>query len=398
MAGARAYAEVARLVPRSGGEYRYLSELLHPSVGYLAGWGSLLVGFSAPIAVDALAAGDFVQRLLPGVDAKWLGAGLIGLLTLVHAIGLRTSTWVQNSLVAVKVALVAGFAGIGLLGGHNAWPTWHPPGQVADFRVEPFAASLFYIAFAFSGWNAATYAAEEFQDPKRDVPRAMLIGCGLVGVLYGLVNWVFVANLTPTQASAVFQYDAQRVTLGHVLAQQWVGDAGARVMSAVIAALFVSAISAMTFVGPRVYAAMAKDGFLPQVFAGTQGRPPTASVILQGALAIVIVLTHGLQQVLQNMGAILSLFAALTVASLFKVRFGKSNRPRPPLISLLSAGLYALLTAWMLFFAFRTELSCYLVNSAAPACATQPHLLLWIVSVAGVALAAFAVTRARQAR
>jgi APA family basic amino acid/polyamine antiporter len=393
LAGARAYATVAQLVPRSGGEYRYLSELLHPALGYLAGWASLLVGFSAPVAVDALAAGSFANVLAPSLDVRWVGGLLILVLTLLHVLGMRTSARTQNALAVLKACLVIGFAVVGVASGNHAWPTWQPPTVHPGFPLRAVANNLFFITFAFSGWNAATYAAEEFERPARDVPRAMLIGCGLVAVLYLVVNWVFVANITPAQATAVFAYETKRVTLGHLIAHELVGDVGARIMSGVIIALFISAISSMTFVGPRVYAAMAKDGFLPRVFAGSEGKPPVASVLLQSSLALLIVLTHSLQQALSNVGAILQLFAAMTVFSLFRVRWGRPDLARPPVPSLIAAGLYAALTAWMLYLSFGGELACYVRMAEPSACAAQPHTLLWIAVVAMVALVAYGTTR-----
>ena len=197
LSGARAYAGIAQIVPKSGGEYRYLSTLVHPALGYLAGWASLLLGFSAPIAIDAIAACAFANTLAHWVDPKLFAALLIIVLTGVHAIGLRFSVNAQNSLVLIKIVLVVGFVVVGLAGGQNTWPDWQPPSRSASFPLGPFMQNLFYIAFAFSGWNAAVYAASEFRNPKRDVPRAMVLGCGLVGILYLCVNWVFVANLTP---------------------------------------------------------------------------------------------------------------------------------------------------------------------------------------------------------
>lgn len=377
LAGSRAYATVARIVPRSGGEYRYLSDLLHPSLGYVAGWGSLLLGFSAPVAVDAVAAGAFTGTLVRGVDERLVGVGLIVVLTALHAAGLHMSKWTQNLLVAVKALLLVGFVAVGLSLGRSEWPTWAPPHASAGFPLGPFMTSLFFIAFAFSGWNAAAYAAEEFETPERDVPRAMLIGCALVAVLYLLVNWVFVANLTPERAAVVFDYETSRITLGHLVMRDIVGDAGAKVMSVFVIVAFVSSMSAMTFVGPRVYAAMAADGFLPRVLMAKTGRPPAWSVGLQGGIALAIVYAHELSQVMQNLGAILTLFAALTAASLFRVRVARPDLPAPSVASLLAAALYAGSAAWMLYFGLQGK----------------THLLKWIALVVGVALAAYAVTR-----
>jgi len=377
LAGARAYAALARLVPRSGGEYRYLSDLLHPTLGYLAGWASLLLGFSAPVAVDAVAAGAFAGTLVPGVDAKLAGVVLVVALTALHAAGLQLSKWTQNALVAAKGVLLLGFVVAGLAFGRNEWPTWTPPHAAAGLPLGAFMTSLFFIAFAFSGWNAAAYAAEEFEDPERDVPRAMLVGCSLVAVLYLLVNWVFVANLTPERAAAVFSYETSRVTLGHLIMRDIVGESGARVMSALAIVALVSSMSAMTFAGPRVYAAMAADGFLPRALMAKSGRPPAWSVILQGALALVILYAHELAQVMQNLGAILTLFAALTTFALVRVRFTRPDLPRPTALSLAAAALYTASSAWMLYFGFLGK----------------AHLLGWLAAIVVVALVAYAFTR-----
>ena len=124
------------------------------------------------------------------------------------------------------------------------------------------ATSLLFVAYAFSGWNAAAYATEEFEAPRRNVPRAMLIGCALVGIAYLLVNWVLVANLTPERAAIVFEYEESRVTLAHLVASDFLGTAASRAVSIGIATVLISSTSAMLLIGPRVYSEMADDGFL----------------------------------------------------------------------------------------------------------------------------------------
>jgi len=380
LSGARAYAEIAQLVPRSGGEYRYLSTLVHPALGYLAGWASLLLGFSAPIAIDAFAAGAFANTIHLGVNPKTFAALIIILLTGMHAIGLRFSVTAQNVLVVVKIVLVVGFVAAGLAGGHNSWPTWQPPSKAAGFPIGPFMQNLFYIAFAFSGWNAAVYAASEFRDPKRDVPRAMLLGCAAVGALYMIVNWVFVANLTPEQCKVVFTYETARVTLGHLIMKSVVGEAGAACMSILAIIAFISAVSAMMFVGPRVYAAMAKDGFLPRFLEAKEGRPPIGAVILQGAIALFLVFAYQLQQILNNVGAILTLFSALTVFSLFWIRFRRKEFASPRSTALLAAAFFLVLSGVMLYFGFKS-----------------PDLNLWVGASVLMALIGYFVTKKRVA-
>jgi APA family basic amino acid/polyamine antiporter len=381
LSGARAYAAIAQIVPKSGGEYRYLSDLIHPALGYLAGWASLLLGFSAPIAIDAVAAGAFANTLDSWIDPKIFGALLIVLLTGMHAVGLRFSIRAQNALVAVKILLVAGFMAVGLFGGHNSWPQWRPPNQSEGFPLGAFMQNLFYIAFAFSGWNAAVYAASEFKNARKDVPRAMILGCVLVGLLYLFVNWVFVANLTPEQCKVVFTYETARITLGHLIMKELVGDFGAACMSILAIIAFVSAMSAMTFLGPRVYAAMSRDGFLPRALQGKEGKPPIGAVILQGAIALFLVFAYRLQEVLNNVGAILTLFSALTVFSLFWIYWKRKEFPEPTFIALAAAFCYLLLSGVMLYFGFKQS----------------PTLNLWVGASILAALVGYFVTKKRVA-
>ncbi len=381
LCGARAYAEVARLVPEGGGEYRYLSSLLHPALGYLAGWASLLVGFSAPTALDAMAAGAFAQAVHPSLEPRLIGALLIIGLTGVHAIGLHFSARAQNVLVGIKVALLVGFVVAGVAFGSLSWPTWAPP-TPTDAPVSEILGSLFFIAFAFSGWNAAIYAADEFVEPRKTVPRAMLIGCLAVGALYLVVNFIFVANLTPAQGTVVFHYDDftslkgqfEQVTLGQAVMASLLGPTAAKVMSAVMLLLFISAMSAMLLVGPRVYAAMAKDGFLPAFLKAKEGQPPVGAVLLQGALALLLLFTHDVRSVLSNVGAILVLFAALTVLGLFVAR---ARGKQVAVTALVAAGVYVASAGWMLFTGFRKT----------------PSLLGWLAAVSALALVAFFATR-----
>lgn len=379
LAGARTYAEACILVPRSGGEYRYLSELVHPAVGYLAGWASLLVGFAAPTAISAYGAAAFAATVVGGLDARWAATTLIVGLTLVHAAALGLSKWTQNGLILLNALLVVAFIAAGLALGNPEWPTWTAPGSTEGFAPLPFATSLFFVAYAFSGWNAAAYAAEEFVDPPRDVPRAMMIGCAIVGVLYLLVNWVLVANVTPEQAEVVFRYEEARVTLGHVVARELVGNIGSNVMSLAVAVAMVSSASAMLLVGPRVYAEMARDGFLPSVLRGAPGKPPRASVFLQGTLAVSLLHAHSVGELLSNVAGVLVFFSALVAVGLFAAPKLRPDLRRPRRAALVAAAVYAGSSGWMLYSAFESRAS----------------LLIWLAMVGVVGLGAYALTRRR---
>ncbi|HVV87164.1 MAG TPA: APC family permease [Kofleriaceae bacterium] len=397
LCGAYAYASVAQAIPRSGGEYRYLSTLWHPLLGYVAGWTSLLIGFSQPVAVDSQLVGYYTGTLGLGVSWRVITIAVIVAVTALHAFDLRASRRGQDILVAIKFALVLGFVAVGLFAGHNAWPTWRPAGAAHGLPTKPFFSSLVFIAFCYSGWNAAVYASEEFRSPRRDVPRAMLIGCAAVMVLYLLVNWVFVANLGPSDFGAwIGNRDHDRVTVGHYLMRDLIGAGGARVMSAFMIVALLAAASAMTMIGPRVYAAMAKDGFLPAVFAGEDGRPPRWAVILQGAIAVVVAMTTSVIKAIGTIGAVLTLLAALTALGVFKLRFDARTPAgdRPGVPALAAATVFCGLSGWMLYVAFTNP---FLNSARLPAIGKVSAPLLWLVFVAilAVGYAAWAATRPR---
>lgn len=376
LAGTRAYMEVAALVPLSGGEYRYLSSLLHPFLGYLAGWASLLVGFSAPLAIDAIAAGAFLEVLGLAGDPRHSAAVIVVVLVGLHAFHLGLSRRSQDVFVALKVVLVAGSTALGLALGSWEWPRWSPPEAAPGGTLGAFLTSLFFIAFAFSGWNAPGYVAEEFDSPRETAPRAMLVGCAGVAVLYVALNWVFVANLTPSEAAVVVSYESSRMTLGHAVALRLAGETGAKIVSGLLFVALVSAASAMTVVGPRVTASMARDGFLPRALAGESGAPPAGSVLLQGALAIFLIYVQTVSAVLQNVGAVLTLFSAMTVAGLFRVWLRPEGRPRPRPASLVGAGIHVLFAVWMLAYGFRSS----------------THLAAWVGAIVLAAVVAYRFT------
>jgi APA family basic amino acid/polyamine antiporter len=356
LSGARAYAAIAQAIPRSGGEYRYLSTLWHPMLGYLAGWTSLIIGFSQPVALDAQLVGFYTSTL--GVDVPWrvVTAAVIVGVTALHAFDLRASRRGQNILVAIKITLVVGFVVVGLVAGSNAWPTWRPEASAHGLPVAPFFQNLVFIAFCYSGWNAAIYASEEFTEPRRDVPRAMLIGCAVVIVLYLLVNWVFVANLAPEHYGDWLKGDPDRITLGHVVMKQLVGTAGARIMSVFMIVALLSATSAMTMIGPRVYAAMARDGYLPAVFASDGDRPPVGSVLLQGAIALAVAMTTSFIKAIATVGAVLTLMAALTALGVFKLQFDRRQAEKPGVPAMVAAVIFIGLAGLMLFYEFTSPL------------------------------------------
>ncbi len=231
LCGALAYGGLSHAVGKSGGEYRFLADILHPVLGCMAGWGSLFLGFSAPIAINAIALGAFAATIQTAISPEIIAGFSLILLIALHAFQLSASRNGQNLLVALKILLVTAFALVALIAGSWSWPDWVPPEAADGDSMAAFISSQYWIAFAFSGWNAAIYCMEEFKDPKKQVAKAMFVGCFAVGLLYLLVNWVFVANLTPEDGAVVFAYEEQRITLAHVVMKNLLGSGAGVVVS-----------------------------------------------------------------------------------------------------------------------------------------------------------------------
>ncbi len=352
--GVFTYAELARQMPRSGGEYRYLNEFLHPAVAYIAGWASLVVGFAMPAAINALAAANFFDTLLPNEHHKLVAAASVILIALGHTLGGHSSRWVQNALAACQVLLLVGFVCLGIFRGSHSWPDWEPP--TGETSVSAFVGSLFYISYAFSGWNTAAYASEKFRDPTRDVGRAMMIACVFVACVYMLINWIFVANVSPSDASLVFQ-GGEQVTLGHVVTERRAGAAGASFMSVLIIIAFLASMSAVLMIGPHIAAAMASDGALPKVFSSKTGRVPLVGLWFQVAVALVVVYLQDLRQALESVGATLIFFSGLSAVALLLASWRGALPKVPRKTALVAAALFAAFSGWLLYTAFRGRMS-----------------------------------------
>lgn len=351
--GVKTYAELARQVPRSGGEYRYLREYMHPAVAYVAGWATVVLGFAAPTAINALAATAFLDTLVSLPNRSVTAGFLVILIAGGHLLGRSSSRWLQDLLVIAKVLLLLGFVALGLFAGNHQWPTWQPPSQGTS--VAAFVGSLFYVSYAFSGWNTSAYAAETFRRPRIDVGRAMVIACLLVGALYLVINWIFVANLSPADAAAVMA--PEQATLGHLVTTKLAGASGAKFMSVLAVMSFLSAMSAMLMIGPHISATMANDGALPSFFRPKAGKSPSVAIVFQAAVALLVVALHDLQDALVSVGATLILFSGLTAAALVLGHFRGRLASPASLWSIAAALLYALFSCGLLYLGFRDHTS-----------------------------------------
>jgi APA family basic amino acid/polyamine antiporter len=322
LCGALCYAELSAAFPRSGGEYHFLGRIYHPSLGFMSGMVSIVVGFAAPAALSAMAFGSYLQGIFPALSPVAASAAVVVIVTLVHLRNLRVSSVFQIFFTTLKIALVL-FLLVALFAAPAAPATPAAPWS-SYLLTAPFAVSLMFTLYAYSGWNAATYILGEVRTPGRVIPVALSAGTGLVMVLYLGLNAAFL-HVAPAGALA------GQLNVAQVAAESVFGASGGRLVAAVIALGLVSAISAMIWAGPRVAMTIGED--YPHTL-GWLGRRtvsgiPAAAVLAQSLLTLVLLFTSTFEQVLLYTQFALLACSFLTVLGLVVCRLTQPDLPRP---------------------------------------------------------------------
>ncbi len=305
--GALSYGALARHIPESGGEYLFLSRTLHPAAGYIAGWISLLVGFSAPLAAAANAFGEYTKSWFPSLSPPMSGTLLLICSSAVHAWSVRNGTIAQNFAVLIKVILITAFVMLGM--------ARIPPLSAAatsTFSIPTFAISLVWVSFSYAGWNAVIYLGGEVACPERNLPRSLLAGTLLVMALYLAINAVFVLAVPAEIISG-------KLEVGRLVAEHLGGPAWANGATLLISLALVTSVSSLVMTGPRVYARMASDLYLPAWLTQASG-PPRAAIVFQLAIALLMLWTASYQSLLSFIGFTLNLSTAATVCGLIVTR------------------------------------------------------------------------------
>jgi len=360
--GALAFGELGATFPEAGGEYIFISKLFHPLLGFLSGWLSLIVGFSAPIAASAIGFSKYftwafpqIQSLLfldgiiqPEIFNKTLAILIILIFTIIHSRGVIFGTKVQNGLTILKLILVVGLIAAGFLVGNGSFQNLEQT-QAFQFNFSGWKSmglSLMFIMFAYSGWNSATYIGSEIKNPRKVIPWSLLISTGVVIVLYLLLNLFFVYAIPPAEMVG-------EPEIGGLAAGKSFGGVAETIISLLISFALFSSLSAFIILGPRVYYSMAKDGYFFQFAAKIHKKykVPTNAIILQSAIAIILVMSGTFEQILVYMGFSLGIFPILAVLGVFKLRLtGKSALKLPgyPIIHLvfILAGITMLVLAF----------------------------------------------------
>jgi APA family basic amino acid/polyamine antiporter len=323
LAGAFCYSELGVNFPSSGGEYVYLTEAYGPTWGFMTGWISFFAGFSAPIAAAALAFSDYLGHVV--ASSAWesklggpeiLASAIIVLFTIVNCLGIRRTARVQNVLTSLKILIILAFLIIGFAFGQGSWENFtHPAVRTSITPLfAQFFVSLFYIYVSYSGWNAATYVAEEVKHPARTLPLSLAFGTALVAALFIGLNVLFIYAVPLESMKGV-------VAVGALAAQHLFGPAVAGVFSAAMALSLLATVNAEVTIGPRVYYAMAKNGAFFSMAAKVDPRwhTPVIAILCQGACAILMTVVPFLSLLLY-IGLLLNFFAVLSVGSLFIFR------------------------------------------------------------------------------
>ncbi|MGK0189272.1 MAG: APA family basic amino acid/polyamine antiporter [Verrucomicrobiales bacterium] len=347
--GAVCYAELVAMFPRSGGEYHLLRAALHPLPGFLAGWTSIVAGFPAPVALAGFAFGSYFSGSVIEANPTTLGIGLIIIVTAVHLVNVVLSSRFQSIAtlgkgILILVLIIAGFS-VG-----EPQPVRFLPSFATDWAMlgsGGFAIALMWVHYSYEGWNGAAYIAGEVRNPQRNVPIALLSGTAIVMLLYIGINAAFL-YAAPMDALA------GNPEVGLVAAQHIFGENGGKIMGALISLGLISAVSAMTWAGPRVSARMGEDypliGFLAK--RSKLGAPIVATVV-QSALAIVILVSARFEQILMYVEVMLLLSSTTTVASVIWLRIRRPELKRPykafgyPITPLL----FVLITSYTLYWA-----------------------------------------------
>ena len=347
LCGVFSYAELTAMFPRSSGEYNLLGRTYHPAIGFLAGWLSATVGFAAPVALAAMAFGAYGRAILPGAPPLALGLAVVWTVSLVGLRGIRQSSAFQMLWTVLKVALILAFLAAGFAFATpqpiSFAPSFADTSQVAS---ASFAISLVFVMYSYSGWNAATYIVGEMRDPRRSLPRSLLLGTSIVIVLYVALNALFL-YATPIKELAG-QIDVAVIAGKHIF-----GDMGGRIVGGLICIGLISSISAMMWIGPRVTTTMGEDVPMLRLFARrSHNGVPTNAIMFQLAVATLMLLTQSFEAVLDFIQFSLLSCSFLTVLGVIKLRITAPDLPRPyrawgyPLTPLI----FLCVTAFMMYY------------------------------------------------
>ncbi len=393
LCGATVYGEVATSINKSGGEYAFLSELYHPLLGFISGWISLIVGFSAAIASLSIAAGEYFLPLVSSAEnpavhflgleipfTKIIAMIIIIVVVAVHINGVRIGGLFQNAMTFLKLGLILIFLMMPLLflGSYEASEVSFAPSEDSWDMIFslPFAGALVWVMFAYSGWNASTYIVGSLENPRRNLPFSLIVGTLVVTLIYFLLNFVFMYVAT-------FDELALQVDLGNVVAVKILGDNFGLIFSAIFSIALISGVSAMFIAGPRVAQEIGKDYKLFEVLGkqSISGAPKMALYVLM-LISILMIYVLSFQELIEYIGVTLSIFSLLTVLGVFILRRRKNQAD-----SVVKSWGYPITP--LVFAAFSIWMISYFVQM-------KPIIIVWFLLTIVPAIVIYYVTKSHK--
>lgn len=349
LCGALCYGELGANMPESGGEYFYISRLFHPSLGFLSGWVSFIVGFSAPIAAVTMAMHIYIAQVFPAWPVRAMTVVTIILLSLLHAHDLRIGARVQVAFLVVKMLFIGLFITGVMIAGKGYRPEIITDITPTFWFTSSYAVVLIFVAFSYSGWNAASYIGAEIIQPEKTVPRILIIGTVVVTAIYVVLNYAYFSAVPVEELAGV-------ESIAHIVGTSIWGKTGGIIISLLIAVGIVATVSAMIMTGPRVYEAMAKDRLFPRSLAKLNKRGvPSRAVGFQAVVAIIFALTATFSALLVYIGFTLNIFACLGVAAVFRLRKKGRSTIRVCWGYPITPIVFLLFTTWMTMWSLYSQ-------------------------------------------
>lgn len=351
LCGALSYSRLGTVFPLAGGEYVYLSKLFNPLLGFLSGWVSFFVGFSAPIAASAIGFTEYLSRAFPQIInfgiinsplekiliKKIYSISVILVFTFIHLRGISFGAKVQNFLTILKITLIFSFIIAGITSRNGDFSHFS---TVNTFplnlgNLKAMGLSLMWIMFAYSGWNASSYIGSEIKNPSKNIPLSLFLGTFIVMVSYFFLNVVYVYAVNPEEMKGV-------ISVGGLAMKNLFGNKFELISSVLISFALFSSLSAFIILGPRVYYAMAKDGHFLKFASEIHPifKVPSKSILIQCIISIIILVSGTFEEILTYMSFSLGIFPIIAVAGVFKIRQHEKNYkiplyPIPPLFYIL---------------------------------------------------------------
>jgi APA family basic amino acid/polyamine antiporter len=315
LCGALTYGELAARIPRSGGEYIFLSKIYHPALGFLSGFISMTIGFAAPLAIAAIALGTYAANLIPA-EPVIIAISVIVALTVLNSSSFKTGANFNFITTTINVALILALCILGFASGAHEGFSFSA-GR-SDFRevINPaFAVSLVYVSFAYSGWNSAAYITHQVKNPVKNLPLIFISGTLIVLTLYTLLNFVFLYTVPLGELEG-------KVDVAFLAARNIMGPAGGKFVAVLISIGLIASINSLLILGPRVTQAIASD-YKKMNFLGTENRnaSPFYATILLTVIALTLIWTSTFEQIMTLIGFTLSMFTILSVGGVFILRY-----------------------------------------------------------------------------